>query len=144
MQMAVSLVTWSARARRRGIVPNGTPRKSRSSPVTTTCLPISGKTLDHVGEALVEELRLLDGHDVRIGDGRLDLVRVVHGHGMVLRTGARDDGHAIGAGVEARLHEQHLSPGDREAAQQAQHLVGLAAEHAAGDDVDPAVGIEHR
>ena len=57
---------------------------------------------------------------------------------------APDDGHRIGPRVEPRLDQHDLAAGDREASQQAQHLVGLAAEHAAGDDVHPAVGEEHR
>ena len=100
--------------------------------------------LHHLGEPLVEELGLLDGDDVGLGHGRLDLGRVVDRDGVVLGTGARDDGHAIGSRIQARLDEQDPATGDREAPQEAEHLVRLAAEHAAGDHVDPAVGVEHR
>ena len=64
MQIAVSFVTWSARASSRGIAPNGMPRKSRSSPVTMTCLPARASALDDLGQPLVEELALLDRDDV--------------------------------------------------------------------------------
>ena len=42
--------------------------------------------------------------------------------------------------VEDRLENLHLLAGDLRAAQPADQLFALAAEHAAGDDFDPAVG----
>ena len=40
--------------------------------------------------------------------------------------------------VDRRLEDLDLAPGDLGAAQPADQLLALAAEHAAGDDFDPA------
>ena len=51
-------------------------------------LPELCEPLDDLRKPLVEELALLDGDDVRIGDGVLDLGRGVDGDGPMLRAGA--------------------------------------------------------
>ena len=141
--MAVSLVTWSASAMRRGIGPKGIPRKSWSRPGHQHLLAGIGQARDDLGQPLVEELPLLDRHDVGVADERLDLARVTDRHGDVLRPGAGDDGALRGPRVEPRLDQYHAAPRDRKAAQEAQHLVGLAAEHASADHVHPAGRVEH-
>ena len=62
------------------------------------------------------------------------------GQGLVGDAGAGLD-RAVGrAIVHGRTHEQDAPAGDLGAPDEAQHLVGLAAEHAARDEVDPAAG----
>src|SRR6187431_2713093 len=51
-------------------------------------LPELGEPLDDLRKTLVEELALLDGDDVRIGDGLLDFGRGVDGDGPMLRARA--------------------------------------------------------
>jgi len=93
--------------------------------------------------ATVAEVRS-EGHDVGIAHHRLDLARPVDAHRPMGRAGSAHHGRRIGPRVQARLDQDHPSPGNREAAQQAQHLVGLAAEHAAAYHVHPAGRVEHR
>ena len=52
----------------------------------------------------------------------------------------RHDLHLVVAVVDARLEEQHALPGEPRPLDAPQELLGLAAEHRAADDLDPAVG----
>ena len=55
----------------------------------------------------------------------------------------RDTTDSSAVRVSTRGLMSTTPPGNRESAEEPEHLIGLAAEHAAADDVDPARCVEH-
>src|SRR5437763_6960549 len=88
----------------------------------------------------VEELPLVDSDDVGVV---VDAAQQLVGVADVLRrdshVAVRDDLIFAEAVVDERLEDLNLLAGDLRATQPADQLLALAAEHAAGDDFDPAV-----
>src|SRR5438094_323020 len=91
-------------------------------------------------ETRVEELPLVDSDDVGVV---VDAAQQLVGVADVLRrdshVAVRDDLIFAEAVVDERLEDLNLLAGDLRATQPADQLLALAAEHAAGDDFDPAV-----
>ena len=88
----------------------------------------------------VEELAFVDGHDLGV---RLHRLEQFAGRRHVLRrvpdVAVRDDVVLREAVVEPRLEDLDLLARDLGPAHAADELLALAAEHAAGDDFDPAL-----
>ena len=63
------------------------------------------------------------------------------GDGAHLRARVADDVADVVAVVDARLHDQRALAGDLGAAQPADELLALAAEHRAADDLEPAAAL---
>ena len=59
----------------------------------------------------------------------------------IFAPGVRDDVADVVAVVDQRLHDQRALPRDLGAAQAADQLLALAAEHRAADDLEPAAGV---
>ena len=74
-----------------------------------------------------------------VGDLLHQLVRVAHVLRRDPHVAVRHDVVFAEAVVDERLEDLHLLPRDLRPAQPADQLLALAAEHAAGDDFDPAV-----
>ena len=70
---------------------------------------------------------------------RKQLVRAAHGGRRDPHVAVRDDVIVAVAIVDERLEDLDVLAGDLRAAQPPDQLLALAAEHAAGDDLDPAV-----
>jgi hypothetical protein len=89
----------------------------------------------------VEELHLVDPDDLaapRAGD---ELRAPVDGNGRHADSRVADHVRSVVAVVDPRLEEQDALAGDLRAAQPADHLLGLAAEHRAADDLEPAAAL---
>ena len=87
----------------------------------------------------VEELSLVDAdHLGFVGDHPHQLVGVRHVLGRDALIAMRHDMVVAEAVVENRLEDLHFLPRNLDAPQPANELFALAAEHAAGDDFDPA------
>ena len=139
-QTACSLSTSSARQSSSGIEPNGRPRKSWSRPDTTTRVPRSTST-SMEDDGRCEELHLVDpDHVVRLGEAG-NLLGPRHRDGAHLRAGVAHHMADVVAVVDARLHDQRALAGDLGAAQAADQLLALAAEHRAADDLEPAAAL---
>src|SRR5256885_6357518 len=89
--------------------------------------------------AVVEELRLVDGDDLRgRSDALHDFAGAVHGLGLDGDAVVRRDVVEPGvAGVEVGLEDLDLLAGDHGPTHPADQLLGLSREHDPGDDLDP-------
>ncbi len=88
----------------------------------------------------VEELPFVDADDFRVLVDLLDeLVGSADVDGLDPHVAVRDDVVLAEAVVDERLEDLDLLSRDLRATQPADELFALAAEHAAGDDFDPAV-----
>ena len=140
-QTACSLSTSSARQSSSGIEPNGRPRKSWSSPDDDDARSALDEHVDDEHDPRREELHLVDpDHVVGLGEAR-DVLRPRHRDGAHLRACVADDVADVVAVVDARLHDQRALAGDLGAAQPADQLLALAAEHRAADDLEPAAAL---
>ena len=89
----------------------------------------------------VEELHLVDADRV-VAVGETGNVRGPRdGDGAHLRARVADDVADVVAVVDLRLHDQRALAGDLGAAQPADELLALAAEHRAADDLEPAAAL---
>ncbi len=105
-----------------------------------TRLPRSASVLQAAGRFGVEELPLVDADDLGVVIHLRDqLVGALHVLGRDAHVAVRHDVIFAEAVVDERLEDLDLLAGDLRAAQAADQLFALAAEHAAGDDFDPAV-----
>ena len=97
--------------------------------------------IDDLADAVVQELGLIDRDDLRCRvDPLRDLQRVGHGFGVDLpAVVGRDPELAAVTVVEVRLEELDPPARDQRAPHPPDQLFGLAAEHDAGDDLDPSV-----
>ena len=86
----------------------------------------------------VEELHLVDADRVVAVGEAGDVLGPRDRDGAHLRPGVADDVPDVVAVVDLRLHDQGALPGDLGAAQAADQLLALAAEHRAADDLEPA------
>ena len=105
-----------------------------------TRLPRSASVLHAAGRFGVEELPFVDADDLGVV---VDHARPARPSSRTFCDGdphvaVRHDVVFAEAVVDERLEDLHLLPGDLRAAQPADQLLALAAEHAAGDDFDPA------
>jgi hypothetical protein len=90
-------------------------------------------------KALIEELAFVDPHDLGVIVHRpQELVRAARGGRRDPHVAVRDDVIVAVAVVDERLEDLDLLPGDLRAAQPPDQLLAFSAEHAAGDDLDPA------
>ena len=90
-------------------------------------------------QVLVEELPFVDSdHLGVVVDHPHELVRARHGARRNPHVAVRDDVIVAVAIVDERLEDLDSLAGDLRAAQAADQLLALAAEHAAGDDLNPA------
>ena len=139
MQMARSLSTVSATAMSCAIAPKGSPRKSVSVPARMTRTPRAASAVAHVDDRVVEKLRFVDRHDFGVG--------LEHAHETrprcrsaplrCMRPSWLDTCLSAGVAlVEVRLEDLHAAARDLGAADAAQQLFALAAEHHAGNYLD--------
>ncbi len=92
-------------------------------------------------QILVEELGFVDADDLGVVvDEPQQLRRVADVDPLNPHLAVRHDFGLGEAVVERRLEDLHALAGDLRAPQPADELFALSAEHAAGDDFDPAVG----
>ena len=89
----------------------------------------------------VEELHFVDPHDVESVRMPDDLGDRRHGYGAHSCTGVADDVGRVVAVVDPRLEDDDALPCDLRASQTADHLLALAAEHRAADDLEPATSL---
>ncbi len=96
-------------------------------------------------QRLIEELPFVDADDLGVGLDQLEqLTRIVNDRRFHAHLAVRDDVVGRIPGVDARLEDLNALARDSGAAQPANELLALAAEHAADDDFDPAlVGLTH-
>src|SRR6266545_1238878 len=103
-------------------------------------LALVGDRIDHHGQLGVEELPFVDAYDLGVGLDELEqLARAFHRDRRNPHVAVRDDVVTVVAGVDPRLENLDLLPRDLGAAEAADQLLALAAEHAADDDFDPAL-----
>ncbi len=95
------------------------------------------EALDDVDDLRREELHLVDADRVVAARDPDDLLRPRHGDGAHLRARVADDVADVVAVVDARLHDERALAGDLRAAQPADELLALAAEHRPADDFEP-------
>src|SRR5262249_43944862 len=88
-----------------------------------------------------EELDLVDADDVVALDEARDLGGVVDGDGAHAGAGMADHVGDVGPVVEPRLDDQRPLSGDLRAAQAADQLLALTAEHRTADDLEPAATV---
>ena len=88
-----------------------------------------------------EELHLVDADDVVAVDETGDVGRVVDRDRAHLRARVADDVGDVVAVVDPRLDDQHALAGDLGAAEPADQLLALAAEHRPADDLEPAAAV---
>ena len=138
---AWSLSTNSACERSSGIGPNGSRRKSWSSPATTTRTPRSARSSARRDDSLTEELGLVDPHDVEALRLRRDLRDRGDRDGLHPRARMADDVRRVVAIVDPRLEDDDALSGDLGPAQPPDHLLALAAEHRPADDLEPATSL---
>src|SRR5690606_37942301 len=101
--------------------------------------------VDDGRELLVEELGLVDADDLCLGQhGVEQRARAAGVVGPDLHLAVRRDVVAAEAVVDRRLEDLHLLLRDLRAPQAADQLLALAAEHRAGNDLDPSATIALR
>jgi hypothetical protein len=107
---------------------------------------------DHAGAALrerqrrvddrrLEELHLVDPHDVDAARPRDELRAAVDGHGRHPHACMADDVRRVVAVVDPGFEEEDPLPGDLGATEPADHLLALAAEHRPADDLEPSTSL---
>jgi hypothetical protein len=102
-------------------------------------LALIGERRAHRGQLLIEELPLVDPDDFRLPPhARQEFGRFLQALRRNLHLAVRRDVVVAVAIVDGRLENLHLLPGNLRAAHATDQLLALAAEHAAGDDLDPA------
>jgi hypothetical protein len=91
------------------------------------------------GQVGVEKLPFVDPHDFGVlTDEADDCIRALHGLRGDPHVAVRHDVVVAEAVVDDRLEDLHPLTRDLRAAQPPDELLALPAEHAAGDDFDPA------
>ncbi len=110
-----------------------------------TLTPRSASALHTAGRSGVEELSFVDAHDLGVWRDLIEqLPRVVDDRRLHPHLTMRHDVVGRITRVDARLEDLDALPRDSGAAQPANELFALAAEHAADDDFDPAlIGLAH-
>ena len=118
--------------------PNGRRRKSWSRPGDEDA-QAAVRELERGRDDLgLEELDLVDADHLGSLHARAQLGHGGHGDRVHPRSRvAHYLGDAV-AVVDLRLEDHHALPGDLGAAQATDHLLALAAEHRAADDLEPA------
>ena len=103
-------------------------------------MPRSASALQIAGQILIEELPFVDADHfgVRL-DGVEQLPRAFDRPGFNAHLAVRDDVVLRVAGIDRRFEDLDFLSGDAGAAQAADQLFALAAEHAADDDFNPAL-----
>src|SRR5207245_3317010 len=102
---------------------------------------VAHERVDRVHDSLVEELDLVDADSVVAGREPPHLAARPGRDRAHLGPGVRDDVADVVAIVDQRLHDQRALPSDLGAAQAADQLLALAAEHGSADDLEPAAGM---
>ena len=121
--------------------PKGSPRKSMSVPTTITRIPASASA--SVTSQMPSSRNWASSMAATCGLG-VDLFGELHGvgHGLGVDLPAvvrRDAEFAAVAVVEVGLEELNPPAGDEGTPYAPDQFLGLAAEHDAGDDLDPSV-----
>ena len=99
--------------------------------------PVS-KFLRDIHDPHVEELPLIDPHDLRIAGEPEYVGRILHAHRLEPCFAVRHDVIGAVAVIDPRFEYSNLLAGYLRPAYPANQFFGLAAEHAAGNDLDPA------
>jgi hypothetical protein len=94
-----------------------------------------------VDDGLVEELHLVDADHVEAVCTREDVGDAVHRDGAHAHAGMAHDVGSVVAVVDPRLEDDHALTCDLGPAQPADHLLALAAEHGAANDLQPAASL---
>ena len=123
------------------MAPNGRPAEVLREAAGDDPCAVPDERVDRVDDPLVEELHLVDADRVVAGREPAHLVARLRRDGAHLRAGVRDDVADVVAVVDQRLDDQGALAGDLGAAQAANQLLALAAEHRPADDLEPAAGM---
>ena len=94
-----------------------------------------------VDDRRLEELHLVDPHDLAAARACNELRTAVDRYGGHAHARVADDIGRVVAVVDPGLEQEHALPGDLRAAQPADHLLALAAEHRAAHDLEPAASL---
>ena len=92
-------------------------------------------------DLFVEELGLVDADHLEAARPLGELGHARHRHGPHPDAGVADDVGGVVAVVDPRLEDHRPLAGDLGAPEPADHLLALAAEHRAADDLEPAAAL---
>ena len=131
--MACTLVTYSAVAISAGIGPKGLPVKSRHDYPH----PAVGQLPADLHQSLVEELRLVDAHDIDVRGHQQDILCRIYRRGADRAGVVRNDLLFGVSHVDAGFEDFDPQAGEFGPLQAADQLLGFTREHRAAYHFDP-------